>query len=177
MKGVWWLTFYHRSPSFGNSCMHSKFQNRSTFPSGRKVMSLQSRKKLTYENNGHLSFPETRLPKPTLVSKTVILMAQSWRQHPFISRGFFSANSRWLAENGISRWFHADFTLISRWFQADFSKFQIFSAPNQRADGADWFHCTPVQSVQCFQCENVVFSHCTGVQFEDFRAVFDAEKF
>ena len=55
------------------SCIHSKFQNRSTFPSGRKVMTVQERKKeekkekLTYENNDHLSFPVTRLPKPTLV--------------------------------------------------------------------------------------------------------------
>ena len=48
-----------------------------TFPSGRKVMSLQRKKerkkerkkKLTYENNGHLGFPVTRLPKPTLVPK------------------------------------------------------------------------------------------------------------
>ena len=56
--------------------MHSKFQNRSTFPSGRKVMTVEEekeeerrrkkerkkerRKKLTYENNGHLNLPETR---------------------------------------------------------------------------------------------------------------------
>ena len=36
--------------------MHSKFQNRSPFPSGRKVITLEEeekRKKLTYENNGH----------------------------------------------------------------------------------------------------------------------------
>ena len=39
--------------------MHSKFQNRSTFPSDRKVMMVQEEKKLTYENNGHLSFPVT----------------------------------------------------------------------------------------------------------------------
>ena len=31
--GVWWLIFYHRSFSNGQSCRHTKFQNRSTFPS------------------------------------------------------------------------------------------------------------------------------------------------
>ena len=43
--------------------MYSKFQNRSTFPSGRKVITLEEekeKKKLTYEFNGHLSLPETR---------------------------------------------------------------------------------------------------------------------
>ena len=66
------MSFYHRSSSFGSSCINSNFQNHSTFPSGRKVMTgerkkKERKKKLTYENNGHLSFPVTRLPKPTLV--------------------------------------------------------------------------------------------------------------
>ena len=52
-------------------CMHSKFQNRCTFPSGRKVMTAEEeekerrRKKLTCENNGHLSFPVTRFETNT----------------------------------------------------------------------------------------------------------------
>ena len=38
-----------------------KFQNRSPFPSGRKVITLEEEeRKLTDENNGHLSFPVTR---------------------------------------------------------------------------------------------------------------------
>ena len=57
--GFWWLTFYHKSPSKGHSCLHTKFQNRSTFPSGRKARTVQRKekkeeKKLTYENNGHV---------------------------------------------------------------------------------------------------------------------------
>ena len=60
--GVWWLTFYHRSPSFGNSCMHSKFQNRSTFPSGRKVMTAED-----WWEQWPLKFSAHTFPKPTLV--------------------------------------------------------------------------------------------------------------
>ena len=40
MKG---LIFYHKSSSNGQSCLHTKFQNRSTFPSGRKVMTVQQK--------------------------------------------------------------------------------------------------------------------------------------
>ena len=32
------------------------FQNHSTFPSGRKAMTVEEERKLTYDNNGHLSF-------------------------------------------------------------------------------------------------------------------------
>ena len=44
---------------FGYSCIDSKFQNHSTFPSGRNVITWkeeEERKKLTNENNGHVSF-------------------------------------------------------------------------------------------------------------------------
>ena len=56
--------FYHTSASNDQSCLHTKFQNYSTFPSGRKVMTVQRKrtKKLTTENNGHSS-----LQKPTIV--------------------------------------------------------------------------------------------------------------
>ena len=41
--------FYHGSPFNCQSCLHKKIQNCSTFPSGRKIMSLQK------ENKGNLS--------------------------------------------------------------------------------------------------------------------------
>ena len=47
----------------GYSCMHLKIQNRSTFPSDRKVITSKRNKeerKLTDENNGFFSLPETR---------------------------------------------------------------------------------------------------------------------
>ena len=68
MRVNYFLFFYHRSSSNGQSCLHTKFQNRNTFPSGRKAITLQEEeRKKTYENIGHLRFLVKHLPKPTFV--------------------------------------------------------------------------------------------------------------
>ena len=62
--------------------MHPKFQNRSTFPSGRKVItSEEKRKKLNHEFNGHLSLPETNARANKSVLRATLALAQlSWAE-------------------------------------------------------------------------------------------------
>ena len=73
--GVWWRIFYHRSSSFGYSCIHSKFQNRSTFPSGRKVITWKERRPRKF--SGH-TFPKPTLVPISLKKKTTA--PKKWRR-------------------------------------------------------------------------------------------------